>query len=228
MPESWKVSLALGSGLGTWLHMHGITPLHGVAWAEGAHATIALGPSGAGKSTLAAAVIASGKRLISDDVIALKTDSKTKKILAVPAHARIKISGHDLAKWRSQETHRLFQEPWRVTDEPVLPESPKLGVTVPVESMQDEALPIKRCFLLSKRTSDRHDAEVSHLPPKAALIATGSQIYRRRLSRTLGHSQRHFEQLAALSQQCRTEKVRPSDLSVHCGLGSYASTVLNI
>ena len=63
----------LGPGLGVLLHRRGHLVLHGSAIDVGGRAVVLVGHKGAGKSTTAAALVARGHRLLTDDLVALGT-----------------------------------------------------------------------------------------------------------------------------------------------------------
>lgn len=67
-------TVLVGIGLGLLLHRRGIVCLHGSVVLVNGRAIALLGESGAGKSTAAAALVASGATLISDDIAALRPD----------------------------------------------------------------------------------------------------------------------------------------------------------
>lgn len=67
-------TVLVGIGLGLLLHRRGIVCLHGSVVLVGGRAIALLGESGAGKSTAAAALVAGGGTLISDDIAALRPD----------------------------------------------------------------------------------------------------------------------------------------------------------
>lgn len=67
-------TVLVGIGLGLLLHRRGIVCLHGSVVLMDGRAIALLGESGAGKSTAAAALVASGGSLISDDIAALRPD----------------------------------------------------------------------------------------------------------------------------------------------------------
>ena len=61
----------VGPGLGVLLHRRGRLVLHGSAVDVGGRAVVLLGEKGAGKSTTAAALLARGHALLTDDLVAL-------------------------------------------------------------------------------------------------------------------------------------------------------------
>lgn len=67
-------TVLVGIGLGLLLHRRGVTCLHGSVVSVRGRTIALLGDSGAGKSTTAAALVAGGGTLISDDIAALCPD----------------------------------------------------------------------------------------------------------------------------------------------------------
>lgn len=67
-------TVLVGIGLGLLLHRRGVTCLHGSVVSVGGRTIALLGDSGAGKSTTAAALVAEGGTLISDDIAVLRSD----------------------------------------------------------------------------------------------------------------------------------------------------------
>src|SRR5579864_9475609 len=73
------------------LHLHGTTCLHASAVAMAGGAVVFCGPSGAGKSTLAAAMVARGMALVSDDVVPLRFSSSGNSVLAGPGLPELRV-----------------------------------------------------------------------------------------------------------------------------------------
>ena len=69
--DAFARQCVLGPGLGVLLHRRGHLVLHGSAVDVGGRAVVLVGHKGAGKSTSAAALVARGHRLLTDDLVAL-------------------------------------------------------------------------------------------------------------------------------------------------------------
>ena len=72
--EPFARQCVVGPGLGVVLHRRGRLVLHGSAVEVGGRAVVLLGQKGAGKSTTAAALLARGHRLLTDDLVAVDFD----------------------------------------------------------------------------------------------------------------------------------------------------------
>lgn len=98
-------TVLVGIGLGLLLHRRGTTCLHGSVVSVHGRTIALLGDSGAGKSTTAAALVAQGGTLISDDIAALRANGDriivargcTNVRLDPEASARIVRTGQPLA-----------------------------------------------------------------------------------------------------------------------------------
>ncbi len=85
IPDRDILNIILGSGLGSILIQRKTLVFHGNALSKNGKAIICLGESGAGKSTLAYALTEIGWNLISDDLVAVKSN------LVLPGIPRIKL-----------------------------------------------------------------------------------------------------------------------------------------
>jgi hypothetical protein len=83
------LQVVLSAGLATALQLAGVPLLHGCAVEVGGRAIVVLGASGAGKSTVAAALVAAGHALLSDDVAAVEPGTAP---LVHPGAARLRIA----------------------------------------------------------------------------------------------------------------------------------------
>jgi hypothetical protein len=90
----------LGPVFSLLLHRKGLLVLHGSAVMIGGVAHVFLGDKGAGKSTTAAALIAAGYPLISDDVIAIEK-LPSGKLAIWPGYPAMKLDRTMLAAWAS-------------------------------------------------------------------------------------------------------------------------------
>jgi hypothetical protein len=82
-------TLLVNSGLAMALHLRGIPCLHASGVVVNKRAALLLGPSGAGKSTTAAALMAAGNALLTDDIAAL--DLEPQRVLVHPGLRRLRL-----------------------------------------------------------------------------------------------------------------------------------------
>jgi len=81
----------LGPVMGLLLHLRGNLVLHASAIDVNGRGAVFLGDKGAGKSTTAGAFLAAGRRLLTDDVLAIQTHEAPFRIL--PAFPQLKLNG---------------------------------------------------------------------------------------------------------------------------------------
>ncbi len=216
MPHAWKLTLALGSGLGTYLHMIGRIPLHGMAWVENGNATLVLGRSGTGKSTLATAMLHCGHKLLSDDVIPFGYDPGNSPI-AYPAHQRFKLSPTLLGAL-GVDIQPLTQ---------VLPESEKLAWCIPNRAFHAEPVPISRCIILLPTRSDTAQVALQPLTGLNALQRLKKQVYRPQLVSRLGHQNQLFALAHQLATKATIEVCQLPDLNKFGTFDQYARALDN-
>jgi hypothetical protein len=156
----------LGRVLGVALHAAGIETLHGSAVCFDHRTAVALvAPKLHGKSTLAAALVAGGARLLTDDTIPLEPGD--------PPRARPGV--HGLRLWQDA-AHHLADARW----------SAELGAWgkfqasgLPADCLMHEAAPLRAVYLLAPRPasgSDDGGAVARHrLPPLEAALALVGQ-----------------------------------------------------
>jgi hypothetical protein len=82
-------TVLVNSALAMALHLRGIPCLHASGVVVSERAALLLGPSGAGKSTTAAALMAAGNALLTDDIAAL--DLEPQRVLVRPGHPRLRL-----------------------------------------------------------------------------------------------------------------------------------------
>lgn len=79
----------VGPGLGVLLHRRGRLVLHGSAVDVGGRAVVLLGEKGAGKSTTAAALLARGHTLLTDDLVAVDAGGDGPRVLPGPTQMKL-------------------------------------------------------------------------------------------------------------------------------------------
>jgi hypothetical protein len=166
----WRGPIELGDiaafvatqGLPTALVLRGVPLLHGCAVDTGAAAFLVLGPGGAGKSTIAAAAVAGGRALLSDDIAAL--DASGSEVRVHPGATQLRMYAESTAAlgWDPSELRRLFATP-------ALPS--KLFATLSAEdgSLCAEARRVAAIFVLGER--HQGPVRIERLAPAAALTA---------------------------------------------------------
>ncbi len=217
-PLAHRTTLALGSGLGTFLHMNGGVPLHGAAVASGDGATLLLGRRGSGKSTLAAGVLLAGGGVLGDDVIPARLEEVDGDVRVVlrPAHRRFKLSPEvpgalGLGANKSES---------------VYPGSSKVAWPVPTEALHPGPLPVIRCVILGPARSESDRTWLKPLSATAALHRLRRHVYRPGLARALDRTAEVFRLAHALATTCRIEVARLPDLNRFPSIAHYAEQVL--
>ena len=87
--EAFARQCVVGPGLGVLLHRRRVFVLHGAALDVDGRAVVLLGEKGAGKSTTAAALIARGHCLLTDDLVALAPEASSPTILPGPTQMKL-------------------------------------------------------------------------------------------------------------------------------------------
>ncbi len=150
------------TGLPTALVLRGVPLLHGCAVDTGSAAFLVVGPGGAGKSTFAAAAVAAGNALLTDDIAALDGTGDHVRVHPGGSQLRMHADTAEALGWDPTGLPRVF-----VT--PTLP--PKLFARL---SRADGSLcagtrRVAAIFVLGERRS--RSVTVDRLAPSAALPA---------------------------------------------------------
>ncbi len=107
--ESFYVYL-LGQALSFALVKQGLEPLHATAIVVEGEAVVFLGAAGFGKSSLAACFLATGCRMLTDDLLILKKTSEN--ILAYPGPPRIKLFPNLARKYMGRTAKAIRMNPF--------------------------------------------------------------------------------------------------------------------
>ena len=99
------------TGLPTALVLRGVPLLHGCAVDTGSAAFLVLGPGGAGKSTVAAAAVATGNALLTDDIAALDATGDHVHVHPGGRHLRMNEDTAEALGWDPAELRRVFVTP---------------------------------------------------------------------------------------------------------------------
>jgi hypothetical protein len=147
-------------GLSTALALRCAPLLHGCAVEVGARAFVALGEGGAGKSSLAAAALAAGHALLTDDLAAL--DAAGSQVQVHPGAAQLRMND-DTARalgWNPAELPTLFASP-------ALPRKRFARLSSADGSLCDGPRPLAAIFVL--RAREGREVRIERLSPAAAL-----------------------------------------------------------
>ncbi len=185
----------LDSALGFVAHLRGWPVLHGSAVVVDGAAVGLLGHKGAGKSTLAAAFVAAGCPLLTDDHVVVKPEDGVFKVQPGPARLRLwptslpVLAKHaeDLPRVYSYLEKRLFE----------VDQAGKAACGAGV-------MPLRALYILEPRDPDRAVALLETLAPAAAL----HQALVFRWNRSIISQEHAAQQLTALAQLTQSIPVR--------------------
>ncbi len=157
--ESFYVYL-LGQALSFALMKQGLEPLHATAIVLDGGAVAFLGDSGFGKSTLAASFLATGHRMLTDDLLVLKQTSGT--ILAFPGPSRIKLFPNVAQKYIGKAANAG----------PMNPFTGKLVIPLNREQVCATPVPLRAIYSLAAADDLTHGGTVSieALSPREAFL----------------------------------------------------------
>jgi hypothetical protein len=186
-----------GSVLGAILQQRGILTIHASAVTDGERAILFAGPSGHGKSTLAACFLDAGYRLLSDDVVAIRSDP-SRGAVAAAAYPEIKLWADALARLEiDAEGLRRVRE-----------QLDKSYVSA-VERFAAEPMPVSHVYILNSHNRDEFVLTAATGRAKLGFLVRNT--YRRNFLDGLGGKEAHFEGCVALSKHARVVSVvRPT------------------
>lgn len=204
LPSEDVLQVVVNAGLATSLQLSGVPLLHGCAVEIRGRAVVVLGPSGAGKSTLAAALVAAGHALLSDDVAAVESGPEpvvqpgAPRLRMAPASARA-------VGWDVAGLPRVF-----VTE--VMGD--KLGVDLPVAGLPfcAEPRPLAAIYVLAPlgAVALGSPPELEPLPAAEVLSELLANSYRiHALDR--GQRDRLVADLLKMAQAVRVRRVRAAE-----------------
>ncbi|HEX8673677.1 MAG TPA: hypothetical protein VF710_17410 [Longimicrobium sp.] len=150
-------TFVLNSAIPVALHLRGIPCLHASGIVVNGRGALFLGASGTGKSTTAAAMVAAGNELLTDDVAAL--DLRADQVLVRPGLPRVRLLAESAAA--VNESFDLLAPVWsdasfsakRYLDAPGGGGAARLGVI----------------YLLARREAEPREPSVTPLAPREAL-----------------------------------------------------------
>lgn len=158
------------AGLSTALHLAGTPQLHGAALVVDDEAILVVGPSGAGKSTTAAAFVARGHALLSDDVAAIADAPGGFAVHPGPARLRVLPVTARAVGWEAERLPRVF-------DADMMGDKRAVALSVSEGSYCADARPLAAVYVLAPRIeADR--PELSDVSPRDRLSLVLRDTYR--------------------------------------------------
>jgi hypothetical protein len=148
------------TGLSTVLAMRGVPLLHACAVDMGDAAFLALGAGGAGKSTLAAAAVAGGRALLTDDIAALDGEGPTVRVRPGGSRLRMNPDTATALRWDRGRLTPVFKTP-------ALPRKLAAPLSTADGSLCAEARRVAAVFVLGERRTG--PLRIERLTPAAAL-----------------------------------------------------------
>ena len=178
-------TMLLGVGLCALLNQRNILTLHGSSVCYRGKALLFLGLCGAGKSTLAAALCSHGAELMGDDIAAVSfSEGRAELLPGVPLQ---KLTPNTL------KALNLSGEVQPST------EKPKAHI-LRHSSGSLKAMPIHRIYRLI--AEERSDVELSVVSGMERFHAIRDNLFRAKIAKAIGHSNRCVRQCFELSGQC--------------------------
>ncbi|MCM3783258.1 aldolase [Neobacillus mesonae] len=175
----------LGTCMGVVMLQRKILPLHGSAVAVEGQAYAFVGESGAGKSTLSAAFINRGYKLLSDDVIAVKSDQSVP--IVSPAYPQQKLNALSLDLLSMQSSgYYVIKDEW------------KYAVPRRVDFSQED-IPLGGVFELVH--SAETQVHLNSVSPFQGIHLLQTHTYRLPLIRRLQMMQWHFNKVSQIAGQ---------------------------
>ena len=195
VPYSVISTWLLGTVFAYVLQYHGYLVLHGSAMKINNQAVIFSGNSGAGKSTTAAALLARGHQLLTDDVCVIKRHAYGKFVL-IPGPQKLKLWEEALNKlnYTSAGLNQVINK----TNKYELPISNSL--TIPSEPIE-----ISGFYELNPREDG--GIEWSSITGINKLQTVVNNTYRYAMLKPLGKSQAHLQACSSLTEQIKVIKI---------------------
>jgi hypothetical protein len=163
-------AIVQGPGVSLALLLRGVPLLHAGAIAVGDAAILLMGPSGSGKSTTAAALVARGFPLLSDDVAALAIDKDAVRVHPGSPRLRVYAEGAQGAGWDARRLVRVFTTP-------ELDDKRCIEVSAAGRTFCGSPLPVRAIYFLSPRRAGVHPPVLRPLDRRAVLPLLMRNIY---------------------------------------------------
>ena len=208
------------------LQYHGYLVLHGSAVTINQHAVIFSGESGAGKSTLAAALLARGKALLTDDVCVI-TRNRHGKLVLVPGPPKLKLWEDALLQLNyttaglHQVIHKTNKYELLLSDQCTIPAAANQvnsEATTALAKLNSPEIEISHFYELNP-TQDSTTLQCIHLSGMAKLQRVVSNTYRYAMLKPLGKINTHFADCGRLAEQISVAQIlRPRTTSLNYSL----------
>jgi hypothetical protein len=194
--DAWQTYL-LGQVLSFALVKKGIEPLHATAIVVNGHAIGFLGQAGQGKSTLAAAFLAAGHTLLTDDLLVLQESDTC--VSGCPGPSRIKL-------FPDQAGDLLGIN----EGVPMNPFTPKLVIPLTLHQFHATSAPLRALYVLdSPAITAGQGVRISRLHPRRALIELLRHTFNR-LMVAPDRLRRQFDSAARLAARVPVNRLRYS------------------
>jgi hypothetical protein len=193
-------SYLLGPILGFILRLRGITCLHSSGVVVDQRAVVFVGVPGAGKSTTAAAFLARGHRVLSDDIVPLF--ERGRSWLARPGYPRLRLWPGALNA--AGYGNALFAAAGSVPAD----RRHHLNLAERPDSFQREPLPLGAIYLLEERSDDRAVPFVAAIEPASALMALVANTFANTLL-DRATRMREFDELGRVAASVPIRRVWP-------------------
>ncbi len=180
-------NLLLGAVMAFWMELRGLATLHAAAVAAADHAVGFVSHSGGGKSSLAALMVASGWRLLTDDVLPLQLGEHD--VRGWPGYPMMRM-------WPSEARH-FAADGSRVRR--VHPATPKLWVPPPaggLDAFCDTPMALRRLYFPVWRKDESEAVEISPLSSSQGLIHLVRYSFAPLVARALGLDESRFRLLS--------------------------------
>jgi hypothetical protein len=199
--HGYLVDIALfGLVLAFWLERRGVATYHAAAVALSDDAGVGfLASSGTGKSSIAAGLLAAGARMITEDLLSLTWRNST--ALAEPGLPQLRLWPESAARF-STSWERLAQ-PHPDFDKRLLPVGPD-----GIGAMSDDAVPLRRLYVLERGADDRGSPTLERVPARAAVVELLRHSYLPHEAARFGWQARRLEQVSQLLETVPLRRLR--------------------
>jgi hypothetical protein len=187
-----------GSAFSATLHLRGIPLLHASVLAIDDFAVAVMGTPGAGKSTTAAAFVAAGYQLVSDDVGALDLSAPGVRVHSGYPRMRLYADSARAAGFDESALQRVFREPLL---------GDKSFIELPPSSFREGPLPLRAVYMLQPRSAASRQTTITAVHGAGSLPLLMSNTYSvrfldpRRLQKAFAHCSRIASATAIRSVQ---------------------------